>query len=62
MSVTQEDVRRAVLALRQLGCAVLVFSPEELGGIPSASLERHLYFAAHEFIGDKHAEEEATDG
>lgn len=60
MSVKQEDVRRAVLALRQLGCAVVIFSPEELAGIPPASLERHLYFAAHEFIGDKHDEEAAT--
>lgn len=58
MSVTQEDVRRAVLALRPLGCAVAIFSPEELAGVPSASLERHLYFAAHAFIGDKHDEEE----
>lgn len=62
MSVNQHAVRRAVLALRQLGYAVTIFSPDELAGIPPASLERHLYFAAHEFIGDTHDEEEVTNG
>jgi hypothetical protein len=57
MSVTQEDVRRAVLALRQLGCAVVIFSPEALQGVSREDVERHMYFTASEFIDDRRAKE-----